>query len=171
MSKFFWSIIFIWFDFRLIIGPFKFNFLADFIGYILLFLGLKKFQKHSKHFNDIYILSIFLVIVNIVFEFCEFVYLDINYIYINILIIISLLWVWYKIISGIKDIENKEERDYFTKSLFYGYVFLIFISGCSLFIKYMPNDLAYYVGIFQIISIIFYLVLLFRTIKEYNSYH
>lgn len=179
MDKILLGLIFIFFNLNLsfsFIITINIDFLPDFVGYLLLYLGIKTFKNNSKHFKDIIPSTIILIVLSISIFIINFLMFNINEIIffsLDIIMMLILIYILYKIIKGINVLEKIEERDYGTKLLYNTwkiFSIVVFIVSLTIFISDIYEKVLLIATIIVILMMIIFLIVFNRTRMLYNSY-
>ena len=172
MKKILLGLIFIFFDFRLFLGILTVNLLPDFVGYIIIYLGIKEMIKYSKKFREAIPSTIAGICLTSFFTLLNFFVInpsDSIFYSSGLVSMMLIIYISYKIILVIREIEINGNRKYNTKFLTNCWKAFTIVTLVSCLSIVFP---AFYIvmSIASIIVIILYLISFHRTIKLYNSY-
>ena len=164
MRQIFWGYIFIFFDLK--IG--SFNLLANFVGYILICRGLRLLAEDSAEFERASPWALGLLLVEIGRIFLR------NGLRFSILLFVfncgtlaASLYLRYRIICGIGELERKYMKDLGAEHMRFLWRVQAVLEGGSMFLPYIPYA-AIFVVIFAVASVIlniFFLLFLNRARK------
>ncbi len=182
MSKIFLGLIFIFFNFSIdfsFLITIKLNFLPDFIGYILIYFGLKEMTKYSKKFKDLMPISIAMMILATISDSLSFFMININLIInlvFNIALTSFLVYSLYKIIKEIKNIEKHEKNNYGSKLLsktWWFFAISLYISYIIYFISLITNKnlITTEITIISILIQLIFIIIFYRSKHLFDSYH
>jgi len=179
MSKIFIGMVFILFDFRLFLFILNFNLFPDFIGYIILLLGILELKKCSKHYKKIIPITIFMIIISSIISIINFFMINLNpvvYEFINIITTGIFMYLSYEIILGIKDMEKTDDNNYKAANLYkiWQVLFIVLYAGyLSLIIPGFSENMfiIIFISITNIIMFLIFVIAFYITKNIYNSYH
>ncbi len=179
MSKIFIGLIFILFDFRLFLFILNFNIFPDFIGYIILLLGILELKKRSKHYKNIIPITIFMIFISSIISIINFLMIKLNlvaYEFINIITTGIFMYLSYEIILGIKDMEKADDNNYKATNLYKIWqvlLIVLYVGYLCLFIPGFSENMfiTIIISITNIIMLLIFVIAFYITKNIYNSYH
>ena len=178
MSKLFWGMVFLFFNFNIFLFIVNINLFPDFVGYILIILGVKELLRQSKHFKQIYPISITMLVLSIIYLVTNLLMIEINAIIsgiISIAFMAMFMFLLCKIILGIKDMEKNDDRNYKTGLLYILWIALTAATGITYSCALIPNlsNLTYVttsLSIANAVIFVAFMIAFFISKKEYESY-
>jgi len=178
MRKLFWGMFFLFFNINIFLFIINITLFPDFIGYILMALGVKELLNLSKHFKHIYPITIAMLILSAVFFVISLFMIEIDMMLSGIISIAfsaMFLFLLCKIIFGIKDMEKNDDRDYKTSMLFISWIVLTVFTGIT-YLSVLVSFLPFFTYLITSLSIatgvvfIIFMIAFFISKKEYESY-
>lgn len=173
MRKFVLSLFFILFSatIALPVVNISINIIPSFIGYGVLYLGVNQFRKKSKHFNDIYYITLLLFF----FSIFDFIYIILPFdptnglldFIVKIINVTGMLFVSYKVIWGISEIEASEQIPMNTESCKSLWIYMAILAIVPLIINNDAIDLACLVG--SVLIKFYLLYTLSMSSRVYNA--
>lgn len=171
MNNLFTGMIFVFLGFNITFGNSKFDILPDFIGFYLIFKGLEELQDKSDNFTKIKsfafgltIYSFVLFIINLFAASYSMGYLGIL---LGIAYTIILIYVSYKIILGIIDIEINHNVFLNSQKLMSNWRIMITFNILIFFILFIP----FISIVFIILNIVFTILYLISFNESKNLYY
>ena len=161
MFKIFAGLLLVFLDFNLIFVESLIDVLPDFLGYIIVYLGLKDLSDHAPSFNSAKIICFIMCIYSISEFWCSLLGLLSIFSYTAILGSIGYLSLNYMIIKGIKEIEENINIDLDSYSLLQSWKYLSLFTIVA-FLTFMSSVLT---SIFSIIAFVFTIIYLYRLYK------
>jgi len=175
MDKIFLGLIFIFFDINIFFIIFNINLLPNFIGYILIYLGLKELGKYSDKFKKSLLISRISIIISMIKDIGIFLMIiNMNNVLVqicNIILTLSSIYIFYKMAIGIKDLEHKEERNYGGKLLLNILKIWSIVAIASYSNYFIPEQYRIVLLIVYTLVSLAFLIMFYRTKEKYNSYH
>lgn len=108
-------------DLRIILLTISLNIFPDFVGFILLYLGLKKLTVFSPHFQKGKTVAFVVIFIAILLEIISFFTIELPLVmtmFVRIARDGILFYLLYQIIKGIMDIEKEEKQNYKTQIIY-----------------------------------------------------
>ncbi len=179
MSKIFIGMFFILFDLKLFLFILNFNILPDFIGYIILLLGIMELKECSKHYKNIIPITICMIIISSIISIINFLMININPVvneFIDLITTGIFMYLLYEIILGIKDMEKADDNNYKSTTLYKIWQVLLIVLSVgylSLIIPHFSENtfLIIFLSITNIIIFLIFVIAFYITKNIYNSYH
>lgn len=159
-------------DFNLDIGSIRIGLIPDFMGYILMIKGLTEIERFSEHFIKTKPFANGMLIFSIIIYVMDFLSISpilgtfINTVLGILSMILSLLIV-YKIILGIKDIEDNMLIDLHSKQLYSTWKLLAFLSILVYILIFIPSFILLCVLMNLVVNIYF----LYMFNKSKNQFY
>lgn len=168
MLKIFIGYIFVFFD----INIFGFDILANFIGYILIYMGLCKFSNVVS-FKKAKPWVIVMTVVSLIESICKLLGYDSVILFLMIFILVS-LYIMYLIDIGIREIEQDTGIDLYSQALLFILKFqAIFTIGSTLLLVFgFDETLTLVFSVLAVIANIIFFVYLYKAKKvlDANAY-
>lgn len=170
MNNIFIGLLFVFLDFDIQFGASKVGLIPDFIGYILIFIGLAELTAGNDRFSRVRPFAVYMAVYTGVLYAMDLFSISYNLGIISSLLdlasLIVSLYISYSIVRGVQDLETLLEQDLNGGPLYNTWLALVVCTVAIFFIAFVPglNVLCLIAGV--VVGIVF-LVMFNRTKNLY----
>ena len=192
INKIFVGMILVLIDFHINFGSTRVGFIPDFLGYIIVFLGVKEMSRFSHRFHKTKPFLIFMVVFSAILYVGNlfggiFFHLHINGITLSVFHILGVasafisLYISYNIVMGVKDIESTKSEeldtviDLASDRLYFAWQLLLWLTVfftivMNILVAFLLPVLLFIIIIIALAFFIYFLYALSKTTKLFNQY-